>query len=106
MLLEDDAVIGMLLEDMVETLGCIVEGSFQALEPAMEALQSRESDFDAAVLDVNLNGQSSFPLADLLDQRGIPYLFSSGYKDSLGRNAPRLNKPFSLEELRIALDKL
>jgi hypothetical protein len=65
---------------------------------------------DAAVLDVNLNGQKSYPVADALVARGVPFLFTTGYRrDSVMngyRSFPQLEKPFKLSELADALAKL
>jgi hypothetical protein len=63
-----------------------------------------------AVLDVNLNGQMSYPIADALAARGVPFVFSTGYhKDRLlerYRTFPALQKPFHLSELTDTLVKL
>ena len=65
---------------------------------------------DVAVLDVNLNGQLSYPVADALAARGIPFVFSTGYgKDRLPdgyRSFPVLQKPFHVDELGDALTQL
>jgi hypothetical protein len=65
---------------------------------------------DAAVLDVNLNGQMSYPIADTLAARSVPFVFSTGYdKDTLldsYRTFPVLQKPFHRSELSDTLAKL
>ena len=106
LLLEDDPILGMLLEDMVETLGCRIAGSFQTVDAAANAISTDAAAFDAAILDVNLNGVLSFPVAALLGNKGIPYIFSTGYGDTPGHEAPQLSKPFNLEQLRTALEDL
>jgi CheY-like chemotaxis protein len=66
--------------------------------------------FDAVVLDVNLNGQVSYPIADALAARAVPFVFSTGYdKDTLldgYRTFPALQKPFHRSELSNTLAKL
>jgi DNA-binding response OmpR family regulator len=61
--------------------------------------------FDAAVLDLNLDGQPSYPVADALAARGVPFLFSTGYDRLQGEynSLPRLQKPFAPRELAVAL---
>ena len=65
---------------------------------------------DAAVLDVNLNGQMSYPIADVLAARSVPFVFSTGYdKDTLldgYRIFPVLQKPFHRSQLSVVLAKL
>ena len=66
--------------------------------------------FDFALLDINLNGKQSFPVADVIRARGLPFLFATGYGSRiLGApytDTPILQKPFSLEELRRALERI
>ncbi len=106
LLLEDDPILGMLLEDMVDMLGCRIAGSFQTVDAALEAVTAEPGSLDAAILDVNLNGSPSFPVADFLHEKGIPYIFSTGYGDNPSQTAPKLSKPFTIDELREALEKL
>ena len=75
------------------------------LEPSLSL--AAEGDFDLAMLDVNLAGELSFPIADVLGKRGIPYLFATGYGikgvEEAYRSAPVLQKPFRAIELAQAL---
>jgi DNA-binding response OmpR family regulator len=103
LLIEDEAMVCMLLEDMLTTLGCEVVGPAAGLREALSL--ARTTQFDAAVLDVNLNGEKSYPVADLLMERGVPFLFSTGY-DSLQSGydgLPRLQKPFKQKDLATSL---
>ncbi len=97
-----------LLEDMLADLGCAVVGPASSVNQAL-AMINAES-IDAAVLDVNLNGQMSYPIADTLAARGVPFVFSTGYdKDMLlggYRTFPVLQKPFHRSELSDTLAKL
>jgi CheY-like chemotaxis protein len=68
---------------------------------------ARDADIDAAVLDVNLNGQDSFAAAEILYERSIPFVFATGYgSDGITdrfRDAPVLTKPFQRDDLDRAL---
>lgn len=98
-------MISMLLEDMLTELGYEVVGPAARLEQALTT--ARNAAIEGAVLDVNLNGHYSYPVADLLQQRGIPFVFATGYgADLLGDRypqAPRIQKPFQQAELARAL---
>jgi CheY-like chemotaxis protein len=105
---EDEAVVAMALEDMLLHLGCVVVGPALRLKAAL-ALAAVEP-LDGAVLDINLGDERSFPVAEMLRSRSIPFLFATGYGD-LGleppfANAPVLAKPYSLDALSQALDGL
>lgn len=77
LVVEDEPVVAMLIEDMLEDLGHDVVASVASLARAREVAISVEIDF--AMLDVNLAGDLVFPVADILRQRQIPFLFSTGY---------------------------
>ena len=69
------------------------------------ALARAEERLDGAILDVNLNGEEVFPLADELISRGVPVIFSTGYDGASAlpapyRDRPRLEKPFAAEGLK------
>jgi DNA-binding response OmpR family regulator len=108
LLVEDEPMIAFALEDMVLELGYDVVGPAHRLNEALEL--AREADFNAAVLDVNLNEEPSFPIADLLRERGIPFLFATGYAEGgvgwNGGQATVIAKPYSLEQLGRALEQL
>ncbi|WP_088348220.1 MULTISPECIES: response regulator [Rhodomicrobium] len=105
---EDEPLVAMLLEDMLEQEGAIVVGPSMRLDQAMELAQTRK--IDAAILDVNLGGQNSFALAELLKERGVPHLFVTGYGESVRSeaqtDAPILAKPFRVTEVRDVLVRL
>jgi CheY-like chemotaxis protein len=98
---EDEIMIRMLLEDMLADLGYGVAASAGGLNEAMTL--ARQGDFDLAILDVNLNGDAVYPVADLLQERGVPFAFSTGYGErglpEAYRGRPTLQKPFQLENL-------
>lgn len=98
-------LVAMNIEDMLLELGHEVAGLASRLEPAVAL--AREGRFDVAMLDVNLAGEPSFPVADVLRQRGIPFLFATGYgiqgiADGY-RSAYVLQKPFRARDLEEAL---
>jgi CheY-like chemotaxis protein len=105
LVIEDEMLVAMNIEDMLLELGHEVAGLASRLGPALAL--ARESRFDAAVLDVNLAGEPSFPIADLLIERGVPFLFATGYGrqgiEERYRGYPMLQKPFRTVELGEAL---
>jgi DNA-binding response OmpR family regulator len=101
LLVEDEALVAMLLETVLEDENCIMVGPYSDLVSAQEA--ARREVVDAAVLDVNLAGQMVFPVAEVLAERGVPFVLLSGYGTrALPENRPDwpvCNKPFKTEEL-------
>jgi CheY-like chemotaxis protein len=98
---EDEFLIRMLLEDMLDELGYAVAGVAGRLEEAIE--MSKSGAFDLAILDVNLDGEDVFPVADILAGRGVPFVLVTGYG---GRGLPEpycsrptLQKPFQIDDL-------
>jgi len=108
LVVEDEALIAMLLEDMLAGLGFVVVGPIARLAPALTAARRRK--LDGAVLDVNLNGEAALPVADALERRGIPFLFVSGYGEIGGdqrfARRPLVRKPFKTQEIAQALAQL
>lgn len=102
LVVEDEAAISLLLEDMLLELGCEVVGPVGRLAAALEAVAT--PDFDVAVLDVNLAGQPIYPVAEALAARSLPFVFSTGYGagglDERFRDRPVLQKPFSQQDLQ------
>lgn len=98
-------VVAMLIEDMVAELRFEVGGVASHLVDAI-ALLERDS-FDLAILDIYLNGEHVFPLAERLMKRGIPYMFATAYGGQVipdaYRHLPVLRKPFSSMDLKKAL---
>jgi CheY-like chemotaxis protein len=101
LVVEDEMLVAMNIEDMLLDLGHEVAALANRLETALSL--AREAGFDVAMLDVNLAGQASFPVADVLRERGIPYLFATGYGvqgiAEAHRAAPVLQKPFRARDL-------
>jgi CheY-like chemotaxis protein len=108
LVVEDEGAVGMLLEDMLTDLGYeVVEVAARLAEGLGKA---EKETFDCAILDVNLDGRPSFPIAEALCRRGIPFLFVTGYGskgiDPNFAAHPVLAKPFLQRELAAALSKL
>jgi DNA-binding NtrC family response regulator len=105
---EDEMLVAWLMEDMLAELGCTVVGPAVRVDEALRTIDS--SAIDLAVVDVNLNGERSFPVVDALVERGVPFTFSTGYHaDSLPvqyREFPMLRKPFARSKLSETLTML
>lgn len=106
LVVEDEALLALMLEDMLSDLGCVLTGSAETVAQALSRI-AETSDIDAAILDVHLGGETVFPVADALLQRRVPFLFSTGYgpADLAVRypGAPLLAKPYRPEALAEAL---
>jgi CheY-like chemotaxis protein len=96
---EDEALIRMMIVEMLEELGhrVIAEaGSIEAAEPL-----ARTSVFDLAVFDINIAGSDISPIAEIVAGRGLPLVFVSGYgsagRPTLFADKPVLRKPFLIE---------
>jgi CheY-like chemotaxis protein len=102
LVVEDEAAISLLLEDMLLDFGCEVIGPAARLSAALEAV-SREQ-VDLAILDVNVAGEPIYPVAEALAKRAIPFVFSTGYGSAGIRDAfrdrPVLQKPFAQHDLK------
>lgn len=108
LLVEDEIMVAWALEDMLGKLGCAVVGPAARVDQALALIDT--VDVDAAVLDINLNGEESYPVADALTARGVPFLFSTGYHKSNLREAyrslPLLQKPYERSSLSSQLVNL
>ena len=107
-LVEDEVMIRMMVADMLEELGHSVAAEAGDIGEAVKLVQSTE--FDLAILDVNVNGKVITPVAELITARNRPFIFATGYGSSglpqEYRDRPALQKPFQLETLAqvIAVD--
>lgn len=105
LIIEDESLLTMLLQDFLEDMACEVAATASRFPDALAKAQSLS--FDVAILDVNLDGDQTFPIAERLRDRGIPYLFATGY-GNVGipehlRVMPVLQKPFRRSDLELAL---
>jgi CheY-like chemotaxis protein len=105
LVVEDEYLIRMLLEDMLADLGYDVAAAVGTMAEARE--QAATGDFTAAILDVNVDGQEIFPVAEILARRGLPFVFVTGYGEhglpEPYRGHPALQKPFETQQLETAL---
>ena len=96
LLVEDEFLIRMMIEEMLANLGCRSVSTAATITRALALLEAQP--FDLALLDVNLRGEMSFPVADELVARGVPFAFSTGYDEhslsSRYPGCPVLRKPF------------
>jgi CheY-like chemotaxis protein len=105
LLVEDEALIRMMLVDMLEELRHRVVAEAGSIEDAQTLAES--ATFDLAILDINVRGRNIDPIAEIIERRGLPFIFMTGYADSALPSAfagkPYLQKPCSLERLRLAI---
>ena len=107
LIVEDEALIAMMLGEALAERGGDVVGPANTLAAGLRLAESEA--LDAAVIDVNLNGESADPVAVALDQRGIPFVVTSGYGQSpeMQRfNAAVFDKPYSPDSIVDALIRL
>jgi len=101
LVLEDEMLVLMNIENMLAEMGCESVTAAASVNEALDLLA--EQQFDVALLDVNLNGCESYPVADALAVRGVPFAFSTGYSAAGIRNdhrdRPVLRKPYQHAEL-------
>ncbi|RKK02892.1 response regulator [Pseudoroseomonas wenyumeiae] len=108
LVVEDEALIAMLVEDALLDAGAEVLGPAATVEEALALLE--DSEIGGAVLDINLAGQLSTPVADLLAERGVPFVVATGY-GAAGlpehhRGVPVLAKPYDPRELVETLEQI
>jgi DNA-binding response OmpR family regulator len=108
LVVEDEFLVSLLLEEELRSLGCTIVGPFKRLAEASAA--SHREDFDLAILDINLDGEMVYPLADELAVRRVPFVFVSGYDSpSLPdrfRGHPCIAKPYDGIELASQVKRL
>jgi CheY-like chemotaxis protein len=106
LVVEDELMIRMLLQDMLADLGCTLAGEAGRIDEALAL--AKQSEFDVAILDVNLNGQPISPVVEVLIARGLPFVFATGYGQrgvpEPYRTTPTLQKPFQADALAQAIE--
>ena len=105
LVVEDVGMVAMSLKNMLQDLGCVVVATAARLHEAEEL--ARHERLDGVLLDLNLGGQYSYPVVDILRERGIPFIIMSGYDVGQLRpdlaEAPQMQKPFDPEALEPTL---
>ena len=108
LVVEDETIASWSLEQMLADLGYEVVGPAARVKQALAMIETEA--IDAGVLDINLNGEKCYPVADVLAARGVPFVFSTGYnKESLPdgyRDFPMLQKPYDTAALAAVLSEL
>ena len=103
LIVEDEALVAMMVADMLADFGATSTHVASSLSQGLEA--ATDAVFDAAILDINLNGDRSDPIADALRAKGVPIVFATGYGDAASTDdgAPVIAKPYTEESLAAAL---
>ena len=106
LIVEDEPLISMMLEDFLLSLGHQVSAICETVQEALDAVNS--SSFDVAILDVNLKGESVWPVAARLREQGIPFVLASGgHVDpppSEFASVPMIDKPYTIDRVTPAID--
>jgi len=104
MVVEDEPLVGLMMVDIVKELGFSACGPFISVAEATAA--ARGGNCEAAVLDVNLNGELVYPVADMLAESGVPFIFVTGYSPELVEKrfaeVPVVQKPVNVADLQRA----
>lgn len=107
LVVEDESLVAMLLETILEDMGCVPVGPASTIDEGLE--RAAEGGLDAALLDVNVGGRQIFPVAQALKDAGVPFVFSTGYGEGglpdEWRGQPTIQKPFTEGAVRDALMK-
>ena len=108
LVIEDESLVAMLLETILDDMGCAVVGPESNIDDGLISATTEPS-LDAALLDVNVAGREVFPVAEALKARGVPFVFSTGYGEAglpeHWRGNPTIQKPFTEIAIRDALMK-
>jgi CheY-like chemotaxis protein len=103
LVVEDETMIALMLEDMLDTFGCVVVDVAGTLSKGLALVTNEDLDLDGAILDVNLGGEKVYPVAERLTARGVPFFFCTGYGlaglAADFAHVPTLTKPYMREEL-------
>ncbi len=109
LIVEDELLVALGLEDNLKSLGHDILGPVATLSEAVRMAET--VDVDVAILDVNLRGEYVYPAAQILLERGIPFIFCSGFSGAMpvpGRfsDAPRVPKPYTSRAIAKALEDI
>ena len=105
LIVEDKAIIAMDIERMLTQLKCRIVGGgpVSRLQTALAIVREHGGEIDGVLLDLNLNGEESYPIAELLEALGVPFILMTGYGSpsipGQHRRRPRLTKPFGHQDL-------
>ncbi|MBV1691463.1 response regulator [Novosphingobium sp. G106] len=107
LIVEDEPIVALGLEDLIEDAG----GRSLSAERLDDALAMiAEHPFELAILDINVHGHRSYPVATMLSALGVPFIFATGYGDALHplefEAIPTIVKPYSLADIERAIERL
>ncbi|MDB5315061.1 MAG: response regulator [Rhodospirillales bacterium] len=109
LLVEDDFFIAMDMSELLQSHGAEVLGPIGKVDQAVAFIDENAGRFDAVVLDMNLHGLKTYPVADALILHGVPFVFTTGYSadavDVAYRGHPRCEKPVNTKALLHALTR-
>jgi len=101
LVVEDEGIVAMLIEDMLNDMGHDVVAIASRMTEALNV--ARNGTFDLAIIDINIDGRPSYPVAEILKERGIPFAFATGYGakglEQKYAGTPVLAKPFASGDL-------
>ena len=110
LLVEDEALVAMLVEDMLADEGCDVAATASRVGEALALAMDPGLQIDMAILDVNLAGEPVFAVAEALARRGVPFAFATGYGagglPEVWRGRPTLQKPFTAADIHAVLAQI
>jgi len=108
LVVEDSPVVAPFTADLLSDLGCEVIGPAPNMAAARELLD--ETHFDGALMDIHIRGERVFPLCEMLETKGVPFVLTSGYADwhmpDKWQDRPRLQKPYTVDQIEQALSGL
>jgi CheY-like chemotaxis protein len=108
LLVEDSPVVSTFAQEVLEELGCITVGPAANMATARELAESEP--VDAAIIDVRIRGEKSFAICEILADRGVPFVLTSGYADwtmpAKWQDILQLPKPYKTADVEVALLQL
>jgi CheY-like chemotaxis protein len=108
LVVEDSPVVGPFTADLLGDIGCEVVGPAPNMAAARELVEAGE--FDGALMDIHIRGERVFPLCEMLEAQGLPFVFTSGYADrqmpKKWEDRPRVQKPYTVDQIEKALSAL
>jgi CheY-like chemotaxis protein len=108
LVVEDSPVVLTYIAEVLDELGCTIVGPAQNM--AIARTLAADESFDAALVDIRIRGEKSFPICDILAARNIPFILTSGYADwavpDRWQDSIQVPKPFKLEDLQAALQQV
>ena len=107
LVIEDEYFVAEVLSEILGDAGAVIAGPIGWADDALAFVEHHGSTLDGAILDVNLHGRASYPIADALAERGVRFVFITGYDEtaleSAYRHHPRCEKPLQADAILAAL---